>query len=386
MITNIVDHTRPRTFLQQRLDYVEANPGRPWTLIHENVLVWPSGAVPLMTPQVSCLGGYESCDGLPSLRRAVAAMQTKKYDTEIDENNVLITNGGLNALALVFQLLSDRGSYALYHNTSFVSIVDSLRLHGFRTASIQPEPLVVEEMVAKVDAPVSLIYINSPHNPTGEVIEGGTLAALMGHARRIPAALVLDAVYDDFVFDDKRVCWPDLNGRITDDIFLVGSMSKNFGAPGLRIGWVVASPWNITRLSGTLETNCVAVSGLTQELAVELIQSGNSVLYEAVNSGRQEVVDMLARVDGLSIAKPGGGTQVVVRVPVENIEDFADFVLVKHGLMLATSSSYATREAFARVPTGANLKVMLRAIDLLRAGLQDFLSMQHIGHPVHEMV
>ena len=374
VITSIVDPMLPRTFLQQRLGYVEANPGRRWTLIHENVPVWPSGVVPLVTPRVFCLGQYESCDGLPSLRRAVAAMQAKKYDVEIDERSVLITNGGLNALALVFQLLSNRGSYAIYQNTSFVSVVDSLQLYGFRTASIPPEPFAVGEMVERADAPVSLIYINSPHNPTGEVIEKATLVALMDEVRRIPAALVLDAVYDDFVFDDKRVCWPDLNGRITDDIFLVGSMSKNFGAPGLRIGWVVASPWNITRLGGMLETNCVAVSGLAQELAVELIRTGNSALCGIVNKGRQAVVDMLARVDDLSVVKPEGGTQVVARLPVEDIENFADFALTKHGLMLTTSSSYATKEAFVRVPTGANLEIMRRAIDLLRAGLQEFLS------------
>jgi beta-methylarginine biosynthesis bifunctional aminotransferase len=182
--------------------------------------------------------------------------------------------------------------------------------------------------------------------------------------------LIVDLVYDSFTFDDVHPPSPLLYSDSWHHLYIVNSMSKNFGAPGLRIGWIISDDANIQTLAGLLERECIAVGGSAQEQAAHLIRLGNQPLVEQVQAGRLAVEQMLQAIPALRFRRPAGGTQFFVELPIEDVEAFADFMLLEYGLVLATTSNYAGLSgAFVRIPMGRQLETVHRALALLSAGL-----------------
>jgi aspartate/methionine/tyrosine aminotransferase len=150
-------------------------------------------------------------------------------------------------------------------------------------------------------------------------------------------------------------------------------MSKNFGSPGLRVGWIASSPENVAALAGVLERENISVCGPAQDAARALLDGGNAALAARTAAGRQRLGERLAAVDGVRFALPAGGTHLVARLPVADVEDFCDFALVEAGLGLVSSSNYeGVSDPFVRLPLGVPAAVIDEAVGLLDQALADY--------------
>jgi beta-methylarginine biosynthesis bifunctional aminotransferase len=164
---------------------------------------------------------------------------------------------------------------------------------------------------------------------------------------------------------------------LTDDwrgIYVVQSMSKNFGAPGLRIGWIVSAPERIEPLAGELEREHIAISGVTQHQAAALLARGNAALVDSVVERRRAILDELVRHPRLGFREPRGGALIAIDVPVDDIELFADTLMVEHGIVVVTSGHYegATGAPFIRFPLGIPPEVSRQAIRAIARLLEEF--------------
>jgi beta-methylarginine biosynthesis bifunctional aminotransferase len=185
-------------------------------------------------------------------------------------------------------------------------------------------------------------------------------------------SLVLDLVYDSFIFNDERIISPFVCTASWSDIYTINSISKNYGAPGLRIGWITSAAKNILQLSGDLEKECVSVCTPAQTKAAQLIQAGNTPLLDSVIKTRKIVRSKLVE-GGLIKAFPTAGTQVFVDLQFENVEDYADFALVQYGLVLATSSNYTgTKNSYVRIPTSYPSCITELAMNKLLKSLKEY--------------
>lgn len=264
--------------------------------------------------------------GLTELRRAVAAF----HSAHLDE--VLITTGSQGALFSLFQAWVEPGTKVLIPDPGFVAYPALARMAG---AEPVPYPLSPERFRLDADAllkvldatpDASAVILNLPSNPTGG---GGDLAALKRVADACVARgilLISDEVYRDLHFGSR--C-PSLRD-VTDRGVVTSSVSKGWGAPGLRVGWAVGDPaWLVPART----VHGYAVTGTAtpaQWAALALIENSDTVLAEAraaVQQRWEALASALREELGQVVAPPDGTFYHFMPLPLSAHADPLAFCL-----------------------------------------------------------
>lgn len=367
--------TSPFSTLQQRLAYVDAHPDRAWSLILETVPQWPRPIDLAPLAGDAQVASYAPPAGDRELVDAICEYERGR-GRRLAPASVLVTHGGQNGLSMLFRALARPGGRALCSAPMLRSLARTIRLAGVEPEyfSLEGGALDLERILERCTPDVAFVYVNTPMNPTGEVVspmDMQALVELLAH-RRIP--LVVDTVYDGFLFDGAAQLSPlDVHGDWSQ-LYVVQSMSKNFGAPGLRIGWLVTAPQNVERLAGELEREHISISGVTQRHAAALVRHGNHALVRSVDERRRGILDELARQPRISYRPPAGGALIALAVPAEDVELFGDFLMIEHGLVAVTSGHYehAAPRAFLRFPLGIPVDAYQAALRTISRALAEF--------------
>lgn len=356
--------------LQRRLSYAAQRPGRDWTMLVENVPEWPAGTAPLPSADSARAAAltYQSSQGLVELRAAIVKReQFVNGGPDLGTEHVVVTNGAMHAIGLVFRSLSARGYRTLVAEAPvFLGIHDAAGDAGLALRIVEPDGWDDDW---PQDSPADeVLYLNLPANPTGQVLTEDALR-LVGRAASKDVPVVFDAVYDSFSFAPDRLPSPTALAVAQPDVFVVNSMSKNYGRPGDRIGWVVAHESSVAEIVPRLEWETVCVNSVAQHAALDVIEHGNDALVEAVRQGREHYARLVAGHPVLDVPIPPGGTQLWLGLGMADVEAFADWAL-ETGLVLTTSANYfPSPQGYIRFPTGIPPQRMHRAVDGLDRAL-----------------
>jgi aspartate aminotransferase len=344
--------------LQRRLMIAECRQDEHWLNLAENVPVWPVGEEP--EARVHFAGpeayAYARSQGIPELIEAIVTREASvSASTLIQPKNVAISAGGMHALGIVLRECAARGyRKAIYAIPTFIGVHEALITAGL---SICPLPLTTTEadwdLLSAACTEPAIVYLNLPHNPTGRTATVPYLVMLAEFASTHDVMVVYDAVYDSFLFGVDSVPTPIDWAVSSPNVVVINSVSKNFGRPGDRIGWIVAHEDMINFLVPRIEWEIVCVNPRTQLTATTIIRGGNSPLVQAVQKGRETFSQSIQGHPVLDIALPAGGTQLWLDLGVDDIESLAEYALLEHHIILTTSSNYAPGlKGLIRFPTG----------------------------------
>lgn len=356
--------------LQRRLAHAAQRPGRDWTILVENVPEWPEGTAPLPSADAVRAAAltYQPSQGLVELRAALAKReQLVNGEPGVGIEHVVVTNGAMHAIGLVLRMLARRGYRSVVaEEPVFRGVYDAVTEAGLRLRTIGEDGW--DEEWPQDDLAGAVLYVNLPANPTGRVLTPDSLRRVeQSAAQGVP--VVFDAVYDAFSFVLSRTPSPVALAVASPDVFVVNSMSKNYGRPGDRVGWIVAHESSVAQIVPRLEWETVCVNSVAQFAALDVVEHGNDALVEAVRQGRQHYARLVAGHPVLDVQIPPGGTQLWLPLGVDDIEAFADRAL-DIGLVLTTSANYfPSRHGYIRFPTGIPPQTMRRAVDRLDQAL-----------------
>ena len=184
---------------------------------------------------------YQDVKGDDLLRAAIAEMY---QPAEITAENVLITTGASEAIFLAFHALLDPRDVALVCRPVFQSVRELPLLIGATLEfydyvehdNFRPNLAVVHDALRR-PSPPKLLFMNTPHNPTGRVIEAIDLRALLAEAQAAGVSVVINEMYSGVSLPSSK---PITSGLTFDSrAIVIAGLSKVFGLGGLRIGWVV---------------------------------------------------------------------------------------------------------------------------------------------------
>jgi len=287
--------------------------------------------------------GYSEACGTRELRDMLAATYTRG-----DASHILVTTGAIEANYLLYNVLLSAGDHVIAPYPAYQQLYEVPRAIGCDVSlwHVGPETgyrYDVDALAAMLTPKTKLIVVNTPHNPTGAMLSPSDAARVYALAESVGAVVIGDEAYR----------WLDVPGGepFAGPMFdrgplgiSVGTLSKPFGLPGLRIGWIAASPavvaqcWGlrdyITLSPGKLN-DALARLGLTHR---EAIVARNTRIIEAnLRAAAQWIVER----PYLSWTPPRGGLLALIKYDraVPSLE-LADRLAIEQSVMLAPGSAF----------------------------------------------
>ena len=300
-------------------DIAESALGRPGVIpLWFGEGCWPSPDVAVEAARRALADGdhfYQPNSGKPELREEISAYHRRIYGVELDPRRITVTASGMQALALVAQLLVDPGDRAVMLGPSWPNIRETLRISGAFVIEHALRPtggrwsLDVERLIDKIGDNTRLVFLNSPGNPTGWTISSPDLDAVIEHCRHHRIWLVADDAY-------SRLCYghpyaPSALTRIEPDdrVISVNTFSKTWSMTGWRLGWIVAPAHVEAALAMLTEFNIAGAPGFVQEAGIAALRHGEpdvELLQQRLGSLRPLVGRHLDGVPGVRYFEPEG--------------------------------------------------------------------------------
>lgn len=225
--------------------------------------------------------------------------------------SVLVTHGAQEALFLLLSTLLGPGDTVVTVQPGWRQSVDVPRLLGCRVVTVPPgrdRAVDVDRVTAAVGGDARVISLSSPSNPTGGRADPADLRALARVAARVGGWLVLDEEYSTALSTSLAVDPdPEVSGRVVS----VSGLSKVFGLPGLRTGWMYGPPQVVTTCAERKHLTTVANSVLTEALAADALGRYEHYLADyrrLCDAGLRQLEDWVARRDGRVRLEPPDGT------------------------------------------------------------------------------
>ena len=277
---------------------------------------------------------YGPAAGDPELRAAIADKLTRENGVATSSQEVMITNGGKQAIYNLFQVLLNPGDQVLIPSPYWLSYPEIASLAGADVVTIPSSPadgfqLNLEQLEAAITTKSRLLVLNTPGNPTGRVMSREELLALAELLRRHPQLLVMsDEIYEYLLAEGHThhslaALAPDLKDRC----FTVNGFAKGWAMTGWRLGYL-AGHADVIRAAGALQSQSTSnVCSFAQRGALAAIQGSRQCVIEmaeSYNRRRTLLVSGLQAMEGITLVAPEGAFYAFPQLP-EHISDSMEF-------------------------------------------------------------
>src|SRR5687768_14814969 len=228
---------------------------------------------------------YTAVAGIPELREAVCARYKADYGVSITAAEVLLTVGGKQALFNAALALMDPGDEVITHAPYWPTIPEQVKLVGATPVIVQTDwqdgfAVHADAMLAAITPRTKAIIINSPANPTGALVDEGTVAAIADAAAKKGIWVIVDLCYEQLIYESGGHNLPKvLFDRHRDRTVLAGSASKSYAMTGWRCGWTIA-PKELTAKFNIIQGQTTSnITSITQKGALEAISGPQDAVY-----------------------------------------------------------------------------------------------------------
>ncbi|MGW3862896.1 pyridoxal phosphate-dependent aminotransferase [Streptomyces sp. NPDC005047] len=280
---------------------------------------------------------YPPGPGVPELRAAVAGHQQRRYGLSFDpDTEVLVTAGATEAIAASLLALLEPGDEVIALEPYYDSYAACIAMAGGTRVPVTLRPhttdegpvfrLDLDELRDAVTDRTRLLLLNTPHNPTGTVLNRAELAAIAELAVERDLLVVTDEVYEHLVFDAAEhiplATFPGMRERTVT----IGSAGKTFSFTGWKVGWVTAAPALVTAVRSAKQYLTYVASGPFQYAVAEALampESYFSAYREDMRAKRDLLAAGLAEA-GFGVFRPAGTYFVTTDIrPLGESDGFA---------------------------------------------------------------
>jgi aspartate aminotransferase len=330
---------------------------------------------------------YGPSAGLTSYRRKLIEYY-RKFGINVELDDILVTTGGSEAIIFTMMAITDPGDeiivpepfYTNYNGFAVESAANVVTITSRIEDDFQLPP--IDSIREKITGKTRAILICNPNNPTGYVYSKDEMEALRKIVLEKNIFLLADEVYREFCYDGlTHTSVMHLEG-ISDRSVLLDSVSKRYSACGARIGCIVSKNHDIiqTALRFGMARLCPPTLGqLGSEAGVDTPQSYFKEVLEEYTERRNVMVEALRKIPGVVAPMPKGAFYLVARLPVDDADKFAqwlltDFHVNNETVMVAPANGFYSTEGLGqnevRIAYVLNVNDIRAAMSILAEGLK----------------
>ncbi|GAA3433404.1 pyridoxal phosphate-dependent aminotransferase [Kutzneria kofuensis] len=258
---------------------------------------------------------YTPAAGLPELREAVAAKTARDSGYQVQPSQVLITNGGKQAVYQAFATLLDPGDEVIMPAPYWTTYPEAITLAGGVPVQVTADEstgylVTVEQLEAARTPRTKVLLFVSPSNPTGAVYDREQTEAIGRWALEHGIWVVTDEIYEHLVYDGAQAhSLPVLVPELADTTVVLNGVAKTYAMTGWRVGWMI-SPADVTKAAANLQSHLSSnVCNVAQRAALAAVSGPLDAVHEmraAFDRRRKTMVELLSAIPGVTCPTPQG--------------------------------------------------------------------------------
>ncbi|TAG11736.1 MAG: pyridoxal phosphate-dependent aminotransferase, partial [Rhodobacterales bacterium] len=266
--------------------------------------------------------GYSNGRGEPAVVAALAARYTARRGRPIGTNQVMCLPGTQTTLYAVLRTLVEAGDEVLLGDPMYATYEGLISQTGARVVPVPLRPehgfrMQVADVAARITPRTRVLFLNTPHNPTGAVLRAEDIRALGDLARAHDLWILSDEVYEDLVFPGVPFASPLDLADLADRVVIASSISKSHAAPGFRSGWCIGPAEFCQRLLPLSETMLFGSQPFIADMTALAVSEPSPVavgMAERFSRRAGLIGQALDGVAGLRVHQPQAGMFALVDV------------------------------------------------------------------------
>lgn len=258
---------------------------------------------------------YSPTAGHPALREAIATKTLRDSGVTIKPSQVLVTNGGKQAVFEAVASIVDEGDDVLLPAPYWTTYPEAIRLAGGRPVEISTDEtqdylVTLEQLEAARTPETKALLICSPSNPTGSIYSPAQLRAIGAWALEHGVWIITDEIYEHLVYDGaESSSLLALVPELANQTIVVNGVAKTYAMTGWRVGWL-AGPADVVKAATNYQSHaCSNVCNVAQAAGLAAVSGDLSAAHtmrEAFDRRRRTMVRMLREIDGVICPEPRG--------------------------------------------------------------------------------
>lgn len=262
---------------------------------------------------------YSPTAGLPELRDAIVAKTKRDSQYEITADQVLVTNGGKQAVYQAFATIVDDGDEVLLPTPYWTTYPEAIKLAGGIPVEVfadesQNYLVSVEQLEAARSPKTKVLLFCSPSNPTGAVYPPAQVKAIGEWAVKHGIWIISDEIYEHLLYDGAVASsLPVAVPALADQVIILNGVAKTYAMTGWRLGWMIG-PKDVIKAATNLQSHLTSnVSNISQRAAIAALTGDLSAVRkmgEAFDRRRKLIVGLLNEIPGFECPVPTGAFYV----------------------------------------------------------------------------
>lgn len=320
---------------------------------------------------------YTEMVGILPLRKAI----TNKYkrDNGLNynpEKEIVVTAGACEALGIIMLAMMEPGDEIIIPSPFFSAYSEQAIIANVNVVEVPLKmennfSLKVEDLKKSITDKTKIILINTPHNPTGAIMEEEDLREIAELAIEKDLLIISDETYDRFLFKGKHFSIASVPG-MRERTLVVNSASKTFSMTGWRIGYVMGPEWILKYLNKVHQNFSTCATSFAQVGAAEAYNNGEQftkdMLKEFERRGKL-VYNSLKDVEGLKLLEPKGAFYVFINIEDLGVDEFTfcNYILEEAGVAIVPGSSFGKYgKGFVRMCYACSYEQIEEAMDRIK--------------------
>lgn len=333
---------------------------------------------------------YEYSQGSLEFRNNVCNYYNK-HSIYVSPDDIITTVGASEALSFTMNSICDPGDeviipepfYANYNGFALASDVNVIPI----TSKIEDNFALpsIHEFEKKINSKTKAILLCNPCNPTGYVYSQEEIINIANLAKKNDLFIVVDEVYREFIYTDTKHFSILEDEKFSENAILIDSTSKRYSLCGARVGFIVSK--NSEFIETCLKFALTRLSPPTLALiaANHALNSREDYIENVIKEyykRREVIINELSQIDNIKFSNPMGAFYSIIKLPIENAEDFAKFLLTdfsykNQSVMLSPASGFYSSENYGkdevRIAFVLNSEKLKNAIKIIKLGLKEFI-------------
>ena len=262
---------------------------------------------------------YSPTPGLPDLRDAIVAKTQRDSNYEITADQVLVTNGGKQAVYQAFATIVDVGDEVLLPSPYWTTYPECIQLAGGKAVEVfadetQNYLVTVEQLEAARTPKTKALLFCSPSNPTGSVYSIEQVKAIGEWALKNNIWIIADEIYEHLLYDGATApSMPVVVPGLADTTIILNGVAKTYAMTGWRVGWMIG-PKDVIKAATNLQSHLTSnVSNVSQRAAIAALTGDLAAVHkmgEAFDRRRKLIVSLLNEIPGFECPTPTGAFYV----------------------------------------------------------------------------